>query len=98
MSNINAVITEVDLMDYLGIDYTDDMTVRNLKRAIKYADGELKESVGNDYPVDHPLTPELALLHASSSYENRDLTLNENKRVRQISEKLRLVLRRRANE
>lgn len=98
MSNINAVITESDLMDYLGIDYTDDMTVRNLKRAIKYADGELKESVGDDYPVDHPLTPELALLYASSSYENRDLTLNENKRVRQISEKLRLVLRRRANE
>ncbi len=98
MSNINSVITEVDLKDYLGIDYTDDMTVRNLKRAIKYADGELKESVGDNYPIDHPLTPELALLYASASYESRELTPNEDKRVRQISEKLRLVLRRRANE
>lgn len=97
MSDINAVITKTDLMDHLGIDYADDMVNRNLDRAIIYADGELRESVGDNYPVDHPLTPELALLYASVSYENRDLSQNENKRACQISEKLRCVLRRRAN-
>lgn len=97
MSDINAVITEDDLLAYLGIDYADDMVNKNIARAIRYADGELKESVGDNYPVDHPLTQELALLFASASYENRDLEGNELKRVNQISLKLRLVLRRASN-
>ena len=97
MSDINEVITKEDLVDYLGIDYIDEMVDSNLERAINYADGELRESVGDNYPTDHPLTPELALIFASVSYEDRDLSRNENKRANQLSEKLRLVLRRRSN-
>lgn len=98
MSDINSVITKDDLLAYLGYDYTDEIIDKNIDRAIKYADGELRESVGDDYPVDHPLTQELALLFASASYEKRDLAGNELKRVKQISLKLRLVLRRGSNE
>ena len=96
MSDISAVITADDLLAYLGIDYADDMVNKNIANAIAYADGELRESVGENYPVDHPLTPELALLHASASYEKRDLTENEFKRAFQISLKLKLYLSRSA--
>lgn len=94
MSNINDVITADDVLAYLGIDYADDMVNKNIANAIAYADGELRESVSDDYPVDHPLTPELALLHASASYEKRDLAGNELKRANDIALKLRLYLRR----
>lgn len=98
MSDINKVISADDLRAYLGIDYADDMVNINIARAINTADGELRESVGDNYPVDHPLTKELALLYASVSYENRELSGNEGKRADQIALKLRLVLRRRSNE
>ena len=97
MSDINAVLTAEDLLAYLGIDYADDMVYTNIDKAIAYADGELRESVADDYPVNHPLTPELARLYASAAYEQRELSDNENKRAAQIALKLRLVLRRRSN-
>ena len=97
MSDIKAVITKDDLLARLGIDYADDMVNKNIAKAIAYADGELRESVGDEYPVDHPLTPELALLYATASYEQRDLSGNEIKRADQIALKLRLVLRRGSN-
>lgn len=97
MSNINDVISAEDLLAYLGIDYADDMVNKNIARAIKTAGGDLRESVGEDYPVDHPLTPELALLYAAASYENRDLAGNESKRANDIALKLRLYMRRRSN-
>ena len=97
MSDISAVITADDLLVHLGIDYADDMVNKKIAKAIDYADGELRESVSDDYPVDHPLTPELALLYASASYENRDLSGNEVKRADQIALKLRLVKRRGSN-
>ena len=97
MSDINQVITAEDLLAYLGFDEVDDMITKNIARAIKTADGDLRESVGDDYPVDHPLTPELALLYAAASYENRDLAGNESKRADDIALKLRLYMRRRDN-
>lgn len=97
MSDINAVITTDDLIAYLGIDYADDMVNKNLERAINTAYGELRESVDDNFPVDHPLTKELALIYAACSYEERDLSGNEEKRADQIALKLRLVLRRGSN-
>lgn len=97
MSKISDVITSEDLLAYLGIDYADDMVYKNIENAIAYADGELRESVSDNYPVDHPLTPELALLHAAASYEKRDLAGNEVKRAADIALKLRLYLRRVSN-
>ena len=97
MSDINAVINADDLLAYLGIDYADEMVNKNIQRAINTADGDLRESVGENYPVDHPLTKELALLYASISYEERELSGNESKRADQYALKLRLYLRRRSN-
>lgn len=97
MSDINAVITADDLLAFLGIDYTDDMVIKNIERAIQTAHGELCESVSDNYPVDHPLTKELALLYAARSYDDREFATNEGKRANEIAHKLRLVLRRRSN-
>lgn len=97
MSNITDVITSADLLASLGIDYADDMVNKNIENAIAYADGELRESVSDDYPVAHPLTHELALLYATASYEKRDLAGNELKRANDIALKLRLYLRRVSN-
>ena len=100
MSNIEDVITVDDVLDYLGIDYADDMVTRNVNRAISTADGELRESVADDYPVDHPLTKELALIYASNAYENRgDISLSNNERKLSsgIALKLRLYMRRVSN-
>lgn len=100
MSNIEDVITADDLLGYLGIDYADDMVTRNINRAINTASGELRESVADDYPVDHPLTKELALIYASNAYENRgDISLSNNERKLSsgIALKLRLYMRRVSN-
>jgi len=100
MSDINDVITADDLVSYLGIDYVDDMVAKNITRAIKTAGGEIRESVADNYPVDHPLTPELALIYAANAYETRgDVALsgNERKRADDIALKLRLYLRRVSN-
>jgi len=97
MSDINDVITADDLLAYLGIDYADDTVNRNIERSIRTADGELRESVADNYPVDHPLTPELALMYAGRAYDERDFSDNEEKRAAQIAQKLRLYLRRRSN-
>lgn len=100
MSNIENVITADDLLAYLGIDYPDHIVTRNIKRAINTADGELRESVSENYPVDHPLTKELALIYASNAYENRgeiSLSNNERKLSNDLALKLRLYLRRGKN-
>lgn len=101
MSDINKVITVNDVLNYLGIDYADEMINFNITRAIKSADGQLRESVSDDYPVDHPLTHDLALIYASNAYENRgdiNLSNNERKLSSDYAMKLRLYLRRVANE
>ena len=100
MSNIEDVITVDDVLDYLGIDYADDVIRRNVSRAINTASGELRESVADDYPIDHPLTKELALIYSSNAYENRgDISLsgNERKLSNDLARKLRLYMRRVSN-
>jgi hypothetical protein len=100
MSNIEDVIIVEDVLDYLGIDYADDVVLRNVTRSIGTADGELRESVAEDYPVDHPLTKELALIYASNAYENRgdiSLSSNERKLSGDLASKLRLYMRRVSN-
>lgn len=101
MSDITTILSADDLLAYLGIDYADDMVNANITRAIATAGGELRESVADNYPVDHPLTKELALIYAANSYENRgnvSLSGNERKLANDYACKLRLYLRRKSNE
>ena len=98
-----AVLTQQEVLDYLGIDYTDEMIKRNVDRAILTADSYLKGSIGTDYPVTDPKAKELALIIVSDLYDNRGLTVaanvsaNTRKLVDDMSLQLKLELRRSKN-
>ena len=98
-----AVVTTDEVLNYLGIDYVDNMVTANIQRAIKTADAYLKGSIGENYPVSDPRTKELALIIVSDLYDNRGLTVSANvsantrKLVDDMSLQLRLELRRAAS-
>lgn len=103
MANINeiTVITEPELLDYLGIDYGDDRMVQsNVRSAIVLADAYLKGAVGEDYPPDDPRAKELAKIVAADIYNNRGMTekiaYTIRKLVRDFELQLRMELRRKA--
>ena len=95
-------VTSVDeVLAYLGIDYADDMVIKNVERLIKTADAYLKGSIGENYPVEDPKAKELALIIISDLYDNRGLNStisgNTRKLVDDLSLQLRLELRRASN-
>ena len=102
MSDTTQVVSVDDVLEYLGIDYADDMVKKNIERAIKTADAYLKGSIGTDYPTDDPKAKELALIIISDLYDNRGLTTsisgNTRKLVDDMSLQLKLELRRASNE
>lgn len=102
MSNIITAVSVDEVLTYLGIDYADDVVVRNVERIIKTADAYLKGSIGENYPTDDPRAKELALIIISDLYDNRGLqsTISGNTRrlVDDLSLQLRLELRRGSNE
>lgn len=98
MSDTIQVVSVDEVKNYLGIDYADTMTERNITRIIKTADAYLKGSIGENYPVSDPRAKELALIIASDLYDNRGIkdtvSGNTRKLVDDISLQLRLELRR----
>ena len=97
MSDIMVVSVE-DVKAELGIDYADDMVLKNVNRVIKTADAYLKGAIGQDYPVEDPRAKEIALMICTDLYENKGLkdtvSGNTRKLVDDISLQLRLELRR----
>lgn len=95
-----AVVSVDEVLEYLGIDYVDDMVIANIQRAIKTADFYLKGSIGENYPVEDPRSKELTLIVVADLYDNRGLTVSANvsantrKLVDDMSLQLRLELRR----
>lgn len=95
------LISVDEMLDYMGIDYADDMCIRNIKRSIKTTDAYLKGAIGKDYPVEDARAKELALVIASDFYENRSLEApvgNTRKLVQDLILQLRLEKRLTANE
>ena len=98
-----TVLTQQDVLDYLGIDYVDDMIKRNIDRTILTADYILRGSIGKDYPVEDPRVKELALFIDGDLYDNRGFTVaanvsaNTRKLVDDMILQLRLELRRSKN-
>lgn len=82
-----------DVKNYLGIDYTDEMTEANISRMIKTADSYLKGSIGENYPDDDPRAVELALLIIADLYDNREMTDKVSGNVRRLVDDFSLQLR-----
>ena len=99
MANENDVlVTEAEVLDYLGFDVTDDVVRRNITRCIKVADAYLRGAVGENYPVSDPRAKELALMVVADLYDNRGMSekvsANMRKLVSDFSLQLRMELRR----
>ena len=97
------VVTVDEVKDYLGIDYTDEMTERNITRSINTADSYLKGSIGDNYPTEDPRVKELALIIVDDLYNNRgsqstNIARNCKRLVDDMSLQLRLELRRGSHE
>ena len=73
-----------DVLDYLGIDYPDNMVTKNIERAIKTADAYLKGAVGESYPAEDPRAKELALIFIADLYENRCMVEKVSGNVRKL--------------
>lgn len=82
-----------DVKNYLGIDYTDEMTEANISRMIKTADSYLKGSIGENYPDDDPRAVELALLIIADLFDNREMTDKVSGNVRRFVNDASLQLR-----
>ena len=93
MSDVIAVLTVEEVLEYLGIDYADKVITNNINRAIKTADFYLKGSLGTDYRVDDPRAKELALIIVSDLYDNRGLNETISGPTRKLVDDLSLQLR-----
>lgn len=94
MSDTISVLTEQEVLDYLGIDYADTMVKNNIARVINTADAYLKGSIGVNYPKDDPRSKELALILVSDLYDKRGF-INDSvsNNVRRLVDDLSLQLR-----
>ena len=87
------MLTTQEVMDYLGIDYTDEMVTRNINRLIQTANSWLKGAIGTDYPADDPRAKELALIVISDLYDNRGMAEKVSGNVRRLVDDFALQLR-----
>lgn len=78
------VITVQDLKDYLGIDYTDTATDKNIERIVSTTNAYLKSAIGDKYPVADPKAKELALIVGSDLYDNRGMNEKVSPTVRKL--------------
>ena len=90
--------TTNEVLDYLGIDYADDMVIRNVERSIATADAYLKGAIGQNYPTDDPRAKELSLIFIADLYDNRGSIEKVSGNIRRLVDdfmlQLRLELRR----
>lgn len=87
------MLTEQEVLDYLGIDYADEMITRNIARMIMVTDSYLQGSLGKDYPTDDPRVNELALIVISDLYDNRGMSEKVSGNVRRLVDDFSLQLR-----
>lgn len=68
------MVTLQDALDYLGIDETDEVIERRVKKAIKTGEAMMHGAVGEDietYLTDDPRIDDLVLYFTGESYDAR---------------------------
>lgn len=90
-----------EALQYLGIDYADDMVTTNVTRALNTARKMLHGAVGEDietYLPNDARAKELVLIYLDDLYSERGLSAKTNNSVRRMvadmEMQLRLELRR----
>lgn len=85
-----------EALQYLGIDYPDEVITANVTRAMKTAEATLKGSVARDAFVllpDDPRLKELALVYIDDLYTNRGVSAKVSGATRRMVETMELQLR-----
>lgn len=73
-----------EVKDYLGIDYNDEVSNRNLERYIKVADIYLKGAIGDDYPKNDERAKQLALFIIEDLYDRGSYSVKENSSLERL--------------
>lgn len=85
-----------DALDYLGIDYADDLVTANATRALAAAVAVLHGAVGEDvetYLPGDPRAAELVLLYTDDLYSDRGVAAKVSGATRRLVADMELQLR-----
>ena len=90
-------ISEQDVLDYLGVDYADDMVMRRVRGLLTAIDSYLTGAIGEDYaiavsPESLAKAKELGLMLIGELYDGRGGTGKERTVVRTILSSMLLHL------
>lgn len=73
-----------EIKDYLGIDYDDDVSNRNIKKYMNVADSWLKGAIGENYPKNDKRAKQLALFVIEDLYDRGSYSVKENKNIEKM--------------
>lgn len=88
--------TLMEALEYLGIDYMDEVVVRNVERAMAAAARTLLSAVGSDVEQlmpDDERVKELALIYTDDLYSNRGVSAKVSAATRHMVQTMELQLR-----
>ncbi len=73
-----------EVKDYLGIDYNDDVSNRNIKKYMSVADSWLKGAIGKNYPKNDERAKQLALFVIEDLYDRGSYSVKENSNIEKL--------------
>lgn len=73
-----------EIKDYLGIDYNDDVSNRNIKKYMSVADSWLKGAIGENYPKNDERAKQLALFVIEDLYDRGSYSVKENSNIEKL--------------
>ena len=73
-----------EIKDFLGIDYDDDVSNRNIKKYMSVADSWLKGAIGENYPRNDERAKQLALFVIEDLYDRGSYSVKENKNIEKM--------------
>ena len=85
-----------EALEYLGIDYRDDVVVSNVERAMATAARTLLSAVGSDveqFMPDDERVKELALIYTDDLYSNRGVSAKVSAATRHMVQTMELQLK-----
>lgn len=80
-----------EVKDYLGIDFTDDVSNRNIERYIKVADSYLKGAI-DIVPSNDERVKQLALFIIEDLYDRGSFSIKENSTLEKMKNDLIMQL------
>lgn len=96
MNNENAKMVNLTLQeitDYLGIDYSDEQTNRNLTRILSVTNTFLNGAIGEEFPKDDARAKEIALAVIDDLYSNRGTSEKVSVSTRRLIDDFTLQLK-----